>query len=372
MEHICYHPWVGLDISPQGEFKPCCKYQKTIDTSLTGYLNNKALIQLKEEFLEGKRPNECKRCWDDEDAGLPSKRQLDWKYIFHKQAPGWDPIKVLSLPFGNSCNLACRTCSSYASSGWISEAKKLQQHLPETIIYKHQKFYQDKKFIDQIKSMCLDVLHVEFPGGEPFLAGIEEHLDFLNFLLEHNPQNISLHYMTNVTIFPSQKFWDKWIKFKNVDIQLSIDGTDKQFEYIRWPAKWSQVNENIQRFKIEKKDNIQISISHTVSIFNVMYLPEFFKWCLQNKLSKPYLGLVSDPTIYSIKSLPRKVKQSISDKLNRFMFKEVVSYMNSEDLSSEFGTAIKHIQLVDQQRKQNYKDIFPELYQLLKETECQI
>jgi sulfatase maturation enzyme AslB (radical SAM superfamily) len=178
--------------------------------------------------------------------------------------------------------------------------------------------------------------------------------------------------MTNATIFPSQKFWDKWIKFKNVDIQLSIDGTDEQFEYIRWPAEWLQVNENIQRFINEKKDNIQISISHTVSIFNVLYLPEFFKWCLQNKLGKPYLGLVSDPVIYSIKTLPRKVKQSIGDKLNRFMFKEVVSYMDSEDLSDEFSTAIKHIQLVDQQRKQNFKDVFPEFYQLLKDEQCQI
>ena len=372
MKYICYHPWVGLDISTQGDFKPCCKYQENIDTNLSGYLNNKKLIALKEEFKQGARPSGCKRCWDDEDAGLPSKRQLDWKHIFGEKHPGWDPIKVLTLPFGNSCNLACRTCNSYTSSGWVSEAKKLQQHLPELVIYKHQTFYKNKEFINQIKSLCTNVLHVEFPGGEPFLAGVDEHLEFLDFLLENNPKNISLHYMTNATIFPDQKFWDKWIKFKNVDIQLSVDGIDEKFEYLRWPAKWSQVNDNVHQFMMHRKDNIQLSISHTVSIFNVLYLPEFFKWCLQNKLGKPYLGLVSQPEHFSIKGLPKKVKQSISDKLTRFSFKEIVSYMNSEDLTDHFDTAIKHIKLVDQQRNESFEKTFPELHQLLKESACQI
>lgn len=372
MEHLCHHPWVGLDVSPQGEFRPCCKYQSGIDTSLSGYLNNEALQQLKKEFLEGKRPIGCKRCWDDEDAGLPSKRQLDSEYIFHNKTPNWNSLKVLSLPFGNSCNLACRTCSSYASSGWISESKKLKKHLPDLMIYKHQKFYKDEKFIEQIKNISADVTHVEFPGGEPFLAGINEHLDFLDFLIQCNPQDISLHYMTNSTIVPGENFWTRWSKFKNVDIQLSIDGTGQQFEYIRWPGTWQEVHENIKLFQLKKTSNIQISISHTVSVFNVFYLPEFVKWCLQNKLGKPYLGVVADPTIYSIKVLPCKVKKTIGNKLNRFMFKEVVSYMNSENLEHELDHAIKNIKLLDQQRNQNFADIFPEFYQLLKDAKCQI
>ena len=87
----------------------------------------------------------------------------------------------------------------------------------------------------------------------------------------------------------------------------------------------------------------------SLSIFNVLYLPEFLKWCLKNKLGKPYLGLVSDPVIYSIKTLPPKVKELISNKLNRFIFTEIVSYMNSENLNNEVNTTIKHIKLIDQQ-----------------------
>lgn len=372
MKHLCHHPWVGLDITPQGEFKPCCKYESIIDTSLSGYLNNKQLHQLRQEFLQGKRPSGCKRCWDDEDSGLPSKRQLDSKYIFQNQTPDWNSLKVLSLPFGNSCNLACRTCSTYSSSGWIAESKKLKKHLPDLVVYKHQKFYKDKQFIDQIKSLGSDLTHVEFPGGEPFLAGVSEHLDFLDFLIQCGSQNISLHYMTNATIVPDESFWHRWSKFKNVDIQLSVDGIDQHFEYLRWPGIWSQVYANIQLFQRKKTSNIQISISHTVSILNVFYLPEFVKWCLQNKLGKPYIGMVSDPTIYSVKILPREIKKIIGDKLNRFMLQEVVTYMNSENLEHELDHAVKQIQIVDQQRGQNFADVFPEFYQLLKDNKCQI
>ena len=272
---MCYHPWVGLDISPQGGFKPCCKYPHSIANNLYDFQNSSELKELRNQFMQDQRPDVCKRCWDEEDAGLPSKRQLDWQYVFHYKIPDIKSIKILNLSFGNSCNLACRTCNSAASSSWISEAKKLQQYQPDIKIYKHQRFYQDEEFINGIKSISGDLIHIELPGGEPFLAGIDEHLDFLDFLILNGSKNTSLHYTTNTTIFPDDRFWSRWEKFKKVDIQLSIDGINSQFEYMRWPAVWVDVENNIRSYINKKSSNIQISISHTVSIFNVFYLPEF-------------------------------------------------------------------------------------------------
>jgi len=371
MTFMCQHPWQGIDITPQGEFKPCCKYADVIATNLSDYINSPELKSLKEDFLEGKKPVGCQRCWQDEDAGLPSKRLLDQQLIYnHVDQTG---VKVLSLPFGNSCNLACRTCDSSASSAWIAETKKLQQHIPTIKIYQHQRFYQDKAFIAEIKKICADVALVEFPGGEPFIAGVDEHLDFLDYLLDKS-KNISLHYVTNATIFPDERFWSRWQKFKNVDIQLSIDGIGSQFEYNRWPAKWSTVDQHVDQYiaKREANTNIQISISHTVSIFTVYYLPEFVKWCLQKGLGKPYLGLVSNPSMYDIRCLPGLVKDNVSEKLRRFKFLEIVLYMYSENFSNEIYTqAQTYIDLLDQQRGQSFSETFLEFYQLLKETTCQ-
>ena len=194
----------------------------------------------------------------------------------------------------------------------------------------------------------------------------------LLFLILKNPLEVSLHYMTNATIFPSDEFWSRWSKFKKVDVQLSIDGTVDQFEYLRWPAKWPAVEDNILRY-ISLRDqinNLQLSISHTVSIFNVYYLPEFIKWCLQNRLGKPYLGLVADPSVYNIRSLPISVKDKVTEKISRFKLENVVSYMYEQDLTADANWVIT--ELLDQQREQSFSNTFPEFYQILKEQGCLI
>jgi hypothetical protein len=242
--------------------------------------------------------------------------------------------------------------------------------VPSIKIYDHKRFYQDAQFIDQIKQAFGKVQHVEFPGGEPFLAGVTEHIEFLDYLIGLGAENISLHYMTNTTIYPNREFWSRWQHFKKVDIQLSIDGTADHFEYNRWPAKWDSSKENISRYLVQKASmaNLQLSISHTVSIFTVYYLPEFIKWCLQNQLGKPYLGMLAEPKLYNIKCLPLDVKQQIEEKIGRFNLKDVVSYMFSEDLSSEWTNAVELIKILDQQRSQSFNETFKEFYQLVEET----
>jgi organic radical activating enzyme len=360
MKNICYLPWVGVDISPQGEFKPCCKYKNTIADTLDDYLSSRELSNLQQDFLNNQQSPGCQRCWDDESAGIPSKRQLDWQYIFQERKPKLDRLAVLSFPFGNSCNLACRICGSYSSSTWSVEAKKLLPIFPDTPIFKHQRFYKDKSFIENIKSLCGELLHVEFPGGEPFINGIKEQLDFLDFLIDNGSENISLHYITNVTKFPEQAFWDRWQHFKKVDIQLSIDGTDQQFEYNRWPAKWTPVLKHIRHYQKKAQLNswLQLSISHSVSIFTVYYLPEFLTWCREMELPKPYLGMVSSPKYYNVKALPKEIKDKVKQKLASFNLENVVKYMNSEDLSADFKIAQQLIKTLDQQRDQDFNTVF--------------
>jgi len=372
VDNICFHPWVGLDIGPQGEFKPCCKYQNSIANNIDDYYNSKELADLKDAFSRGERPTGCQRCWSDEDAGHPSKRLDDWKYIFNETVPNTDKLKVLMFAFGNSCNLACRTCNSYSSSTWIIESRKVIDLFPDSKIYKHQRFYQDIYLLDRLKSLGSDITELYFHGGEPFIAGTAEHLDFLKYFLTQRPENITLHYMTNVTIFPQQEFWDIWKQFKKVNIQLSIDGIGSHFEYTRWPAKWTDVELNINQYKQYSGDNIKLSVGHVISIFTVYYLPEFYKWLLQNKFVDPFISLLADPEIYNIKTLPKDVKDRVAEKLTKYKFDTIIQYMYSEDLSGTFGQTAEYTRILDQQRNQNFENTFPEFNQLLKESGCQI
>ena len=373
---MCYHPWVGLDVSPQGELKPCCKYQSTIARNIDDYKSSGTLATIREQLLSGERPAGCSRCWIDEDSGLKSKRQLDNEYVFKNIAPDLSSIKVLSLPFGNTCNLACRICNSYSSSKWSTEAKKIQHHFPDIPLISPAKFQHNPVFIQAIKDLTHNLIHVDIPGGEPFYADLEIHTDFLDHLSSHGPENITLHYTTNGTIFPDVSILDRWSKFKTVDIQLSIDGTENKFEYNRWPGKWKDTLGSIRLWKelADQRTNIKISISHTVSVFTIFDLPEFIQWCEDNGLEKPYLGLLTKPLHYSITILPEECKKYIEHKFYSYGNKEllpVINAMRAQDNSNQLDNFIKYVKILDRQRNQTFDSVFPELYQLLGE-QCQI
>lgn len=363
-ETFCSLPWTGLDISPQGEFKPCCKYSKTVATNFDDYINSQELAMLKKQHLSGKKPNGCYRCWKDEELGIESKRQIDQKYTFNNTHLDLNSYKIISMPFGNTCNLACRICSSYNSSFWNSQAKKIKKEIPEIKIHSHKKFYKDELFVNRILELSSDVLLFEFPGGEPFLTGVKEHLTFLSSLAKKKAKNIKLHYTTNTTVFPQEEFWKVWKEFKNVDIQLSIDGIEDKFEYNRWPAKWDNCYSNIKKYQDKEKThgNIQLSISHTVSIFTVHYLPEFLSWCSKEHLPEPYLGMLVKPDHYAISCLPKSVRCRIADRPEYQIeklrsVKEELEYESSNNLDN----TIKYIKILDMHRRQNFATTFPEM-----------
>jgi len=365
---VCHHVKHGLWISPQKEFAPCCRYTHSIADNFDDYFNGDELKELKDSFSKGIRHPGCKKCWDQEDNGHPSKRILDQEYVFHGKEPG-PGIHTMQLSFGNSCNLACRTCGSDASTTWIKEEKGLIKQGLTLNIHPPQKFYQDSEFLRRVKQESENIKDVSFVGGETFTAGIRAQLDYLDYLIALGSEDIHLHYTTNATIFPNNRFTSRWKKFKRIDIQLSIDGTGKHFEYNRWPALWQPVLDNIKRYQqmAEGQSNIHISIGHVVSVFTVYYFPEFYRWCLQNKFKDPFISLLSFPPKYDIRALPEYVKEGIKEKLSKYHFDSIINYMCQQDLSDQFALGQDFIKALDKQREQSFKETFPEFYQLLIE-----
>ena len=369
-EHICYYPWVGLDIEVQQDFRPCCKYKNMLAKNLPDFLASDERKQLQQDFLDGKKPEGCSRCWQDEASGILSKRQRDWVTVFNETEPDLNSFKVLSVPFGNICNLACRTCKSYASSRWLTEEHKLKKVFPETKSWPHNRYYAEPDFLKNIKSVSDDLILIEMPGGEPFVSGIEEHLEYLDYLIEHNAKNITIHYTTNCTIMPDERFWERWSKFKKIDMQLSIDGIGKVYEYTRWPGVWSEVYENIQHYKQKRKDysNLMLSISHTMSIFTVFYVDEFIEWCRVEELPKPYIGMVFRPDYYSVDVLSKETKEYLCSKLTDPHSVQVLNYMNTLDNQHLLEKTFKYIITLDEHRNQKFSESLPEFYTVLKDT----
>jgi len=363
---LCPHVWQSLDISSQREIKPCCLYHEVIADNISDYLKSPKLAKLKSDFRDGKNPPGCQTCWDYEASGKISKRQNDLRHSFNGKIES-DKIKHIGLTFGNSCNLACRICSSYNSTAWIREERKLNDS--SIRIYGHHKFYQDQKFIDDLKDISTDLTDIHVAGGEPFLAGVDEHLDYLDYLIAHGSENIDLHYNTNGSIFPDERFWRRFDRFKKIHVQLSIDATHEQFNYIRWPGDWDDVLDNMKAYKEKSIEhpNLEVTIGCVINIMNVYYFPEFCIWCLQNGFSKPWTVLLESPDYYSIQALPRKIKEEVTKKLKPYKFDEIINYMNRFDLEDMFPRFLEYTSRLDKQRKQDFSKTFSKFYQIIKD-----
>ena len=142
---FCVLPWVSLETSPIGTVRPCCLADDEIvddsgnkfdlnRASFPAIQNSQYMQNLRQEFLDGRQPQTCRKCWNEERAGRTSKRMhtLDrLKHIITDTEWTHDakPLMFLDLKLGNICNLKCRTCNPVSSSKWISEYSKLQKEL---------------------------------------------------------------------------------------------------------------------------------------------------------------------------------------------------------------------------------------------------
>lgn len=367
---FCYSPWTNIDINTEGSITPCCKFRqletdnrvKIQHSSIAEYKSSELLTKAKQHFLNDQWPPECERCRVEEENGIESKRLMDAKR-WHQQYQNYnleqDTFITASIELGNTCNLTCITCNPYSSSRWQKEYSVVYG---KNIIPYH--FYK-KEFVTDFVDHAENIMHIDISGGEPFLSGVPEQKALLKFYVSTGQaKDITLHYTTNITIFPDDEFWELWSHFREVDLQLSIDGIGSKFEYIRYPADWSVVYCNIEKYQAVTLKNVRLSISHTVSAYNIYYLDEFYSWCVEHNLPKPWAGKLHNPARLRPTVWREPVRLRIIEKLTQANNPDLepwITLLSNVDDSKYFEDFVTHIQQHDQYRNLDFKKTFPEL-----------
>lgn len=369
---FCHAPWTNIDISPQGKIRPCCKfrheyYSAPLDirnSLITDYVTSKTLLEIKQDFKKNRWPKGCERCRIEEENSIKSKRQLDhdrWASYYNKHDFESNEFLTASIAFGNTCNLTCITCGPESSSRWQKEYRALfGVNVPSNHFYKHG-------FIDEVISSMPGLIHIDIPGGEPFLSGVDQQQELLNGY-KHRANEIGLHYTTNATLFPEQSWWDLWQDFREIDLQISLDGIEKKLEYIRYPAIWDNVRRNIDQYLIKQTtlNNFRLSVSVTVSAYNIAYLDELLDWCCGVGLPKPWLGRVHNPLHMRPSIWPMPAHDFIMAKLrSREDLQSWANMLQSVDDTQYFETfktvTLKH----DEYRGTDFAKVFPEMGKFL-------
>lgn len=372
MKPLCLLPWTSIYIDPIGDVAPCCKYKlagsayNVTRNTIEEYVNSDQLKSIKNEMLTGEWPEGCIRCKTEEENRIKSKRQLDyerWKQHFDAYTEDKGFITA-NINFGNTCNLKCITCNPRASSKWRKEYIDVYDiDIPNVEVLNHI-------YSDNVYNSLSNIIHFDIAGGEPFLSEVDKQLDLLQKYVDSGKSNsMTLHYVSNAQVYPDSKWWDLWQHFRGVEIQLSIDGVGNRYEYIRYPAKNDLLLKNVDMY-LEQQNlgRIKLSVSHTVSAYNIYYLKEMFDWCYNIGLPKPWCGRVHNPNHLRPCVYPIGIKQKIIDHLKNMKDIECLRWMQyliDSDSSMHFDHFLTYKDKHDLYRGTNFAKTFPEVEELI-------
>jgi MoaA/NifB/PqqE/SkfB family radical SAM enzyme len=394
-DKFCVLPWVSIEASPIGTVRPCCLADDEIldnagnkfelsTADFADIQNSNHMRSLREQFLAGEQPQTCRKCWNEERAGRTSKRMHTLNRLKHVIGDDpWTtdarPLMFLDLKLGNICNLKCRICGSWSSSQFATE--ELNDMHPDDDkkkTYPYQMLRagawprENTQFWQQIDSVLNDIRYIEFTGGEPFM--IREHFAMLQGIVDRGiAHQVEIHYNTNGTQYPAEAI-EIWRHFKTVEIAFSIDDLGARFEYQRTNAVWSEVEQNIQRFRLLRRQlpNIQLQCCSTVNIFNIHYIDQLAAWIVRQEFDFVYWNIMHDAWYFSIGCLPAPAKQALEHHLRtaavpavyREEFDRIIDFMQRGATTDGFMTRMK-IRDLDRKREQNMLDTQPEMAALL-------
>lgn len=394
-ETFCVIPWISLEASPIGTVRPCCLADDEIvdhngqkfnlqSADLKQVQYSQHMQTLRQEFLDGKKPNTCRKCWNEEQSGRTSKRMHTLnrlKHIIPDQYWSTAPsaLAFLDLKLGNICNLKCRICGSWSSSQSAAEEIKWtpKDQQKQTVAYEMLRLgswpRQSNHFWQQVAQHIGDIKYIEFTGGEPFL--IQEHFDLLQDIVDRGlAGQVEIHYNTNGTVYPNNA-QSIWKHFKTVEIAVSVDDVAERFEYQRSNANWLEVLNNITKFKHLRADmpNIQLQCCITVSVFNIRYLRSVADWAEHQRFDFVYWNMLHDAPQLSIASLPKEAKAELAAYLDNCTpptvfadeFKRIKNFMNA-GVSCDPHELIHRIADLDKKRNQNFVEVFPEMAKIIK------
>ena len=421
---FCVYPWIEFILGPTEHINICCISGTAVKDekgepyiygkdSLENYWNSYGLRQVRKTMLAGEKVKACEHCYYQESIGKISYRKSFNKQWFESECrkeilkriekSRLNNFKVEGAPIyldirpGNLCNLKCRMCNPGYSSKVYQEQKQLLKESPseanplidikyfEKTEKEFHSWHKNPEIWKSIYKWAPGVKQLYFTGGEPTL--IKENWDLIDHLKQKGySKNICLVFNLNCTQVPD-KLLDTFETFSTVTIAFSVDGYREVQEYIRYPSKWEEIENNIIKILKKRRQNTIFYFSPAIQVYNILNLPELLKWI--DKLRSNYghinnsMIMCTTPEFLDISILPKNIKKEAFLRIEQYeksytggdhflleCIQSVKNVLKSEEnpgIEHKLKKFYKYTNLLDQKRNNNFKKTFPELNHLFDE-----
>jgi molybdenum cofactor biosynthesis enzyme MoaA len=347
MDHkskLCAVPWHELYITSNGHYGLCCLEDQnfnsqriSIDQPVDAHWNSNYMKQVRLDFLQGKSLPQCNQCWNDESANKISGRmRRNLKYyrqteihqndeVFQDTISKTDatghtsmPIKGLFFSVGDICQLRCIDCSpgysrsilkDYQKLGWHSNFKNRRFVLKNDLMHDTKEHQQH--LWNRVQEIGGKVDWIRVQGGEPTIS--PQLLKFLHWYNEQGYASETTIMITTNAVNIRQQFLDALKPFRQVKIEISVDGVGELDEYLRYPTNW-QKKEKIIDNLISQFD---CNIHSTVYSLSIDGLVDLIKWA-ETKSILHSLQILNYPDELGIQHLPDKFKHKLISELEPY------------------------------------------------------
>lgn len=332
------HPFTGLATREDGAIKVCCRSHPIgfiQDSSLEDHWNSETMKRIRKQILNGERPAECAPCFTLEDQGVESLRQRHIKGEIPESRINLYPdalsklqsdytmpfeIPTMEIKLNNLCNLKCRMCNPTDSTSWNDwdqveefydkEKNFIADNIRKLNLIKKpylDKFEDNPNWWESFEKLLPHLRRVEFAGGEPLMD--PQHYRILDMLKLYG-QKLEIKYATNGTtlgIKGGRTIHDYWPHFRSVAVNVSIDGIDQVYNYIRGNGDYLDVVSNLK--EMQKIPNVtRIVGAVAVQVSNILILDKMIEEFLDRLGIVFYTNMVKYPNVLSIQTLPPHLK----------------------------------------------------------------
>lgn len=229
---------------------------------------------------------------------------------------------LVPMAAGSRLEIVLRTAPATASAvaGAAIEEICLRRNAPGTAAVSFSRFpgggewFREKALL--FGEILNDPRHLEqlhMIGGEPQLIG--EVREAMRHLVQIDAaRNINLYVTTNASFVN-----DEWATlarcFKSVTIAVSVDGCDEVHEYIRFPAKWSDLEVNLPRLR--SLPNATVYLHATLQVYNMFDLSDLARYCDAIGIELQHHVLES-PAYLSALAMPPEVRHEAARRLRAY------------------------------------------------------
>ncbi len=231
--------------------RPCCLFRTPGRPQINPKLGVDHVLESFKHYTDEKVEKGCIKCIKQENNGVRSKRNYldtllkDGEYDFY-----------YDFQLSNLCNLACKMCSPnfssrlvkpfefYKQKGYDDDNGMVSPILPNKWDWE----IVDKIFEDINKRTKDKKIVIELKGGEPTMQ--PEFKDFFDKF--ENVQNVRLDIITNLQRLPDY-FLENISKFEEINVGVSLEGTEETYEYVRTLGDWKTFKSNLETLAKETR-----------------------------------------------------------------------------------------------------------------------